>query len=154
MTVEAPAAERVPTQEAPTVGRIVSPDRVLLSEAKRWVEDGVHVIQSTEFEVTGEGDSLEDAVEDFVRQAIDYHTMLTSLVEEEDATEHEQRVAAALGARVFRIAEAILERPELDRRRHFETPFFTLHLGRPLPWQRLLLWLPSNLSTSKQLSHA
>ena len=154
MTVEAPAADRVPTEEAPKVGSITSPDGVLLSQAKRWVEDGVHVIQSTEFEVMGEGDSLQDAVEDFVRRAIDYHAMLITLVEEQDATEHEQRIAAALGARVVRIAEAILERPELDRRRYFETSLFTVRLGRALPWQRLLLWHPSNLNTSTQLSHA
>jgi hypothetical protein len=158
MTVEAAAAEALLTEEAPEHGCLGIFD-VILSSANRWMENGVHVIRSTEFELVGEGESLQDAVQDFVGHAIDYQSYLATLIEREEATEHEIRVAGQLGPRLARAYEATARHlndglaEAIDRRRRFETPLFTLHWGRRRSRQPAHVWHPSP-NTSKQLSRA
>jgi hypothetical protein len=55
-----------PTEEAPELGRVVAAG-VTVSEGLHWVEDGVHIIRSSEFDLMGQGDDLDEAVADFSR---------------------------------------------------------------------------------------
>lgn len=73
---------------------------VTASEGLHWLEDGVHVIRSSEFDLMGQGDELHVAVRDLVGQAFDLFAYLTAEIEQGDATDHELRMAAVLGSRL------------------------------------------------------
>jgi hypothetical protein len=73
---------------------------VTVSEGLHWLEDGVHVIRSSEYDLMGQGDDLHEAVRDFVGQAFDLFAYLTAEIEQRDATDHELRMAAVLGSRL------------------------------------------------------
>jgi hypothetical protein len=65
-----------------------------------WLEDDAHVIRSSEFELIGEGDDLDEAVRNFVGHALDLLAYLNEEIERGEATDHEVRVAGVLGARL------------------------------------------------------
>src|SRR5690242_10933786 len=58
-----------PTEQNPRYG-VVCYYHVPISAAVRWVDDdGAHVVRSEEFDIYGEGDSLDDALRDFFAHA-------------------------------------------------------------------------------------
>ena len=103
-----------PTEECPEYGEVVTLD-VVISAARRWIApDGEHVIQSSEFEVYGEGQDWEEALSVFKGHAIDLVLMLSavSASETDELTERERKVVKVLGPRVL---EAVAkERGQLE----------------------------------------
>lgn len=86
---------------------------VLVSEAERWVEDGVHVIRSTEFDVVAGDLDFDRAVDQFVDKAEDLWTYLSEL---DGLTENENETYLRLAPRFHQIYKE-LERRENERRR-------------------------------------
>lgn len=112
--------------------------------AIRWVEnDGTHVIESIEFDVSGEGKDWPEARDRFFECALDVFSHLADIVSAGDATEYELKVAFELGPRVtaaLRGQIARLERRRLSFRRPSSDP------SNP--------WHSQAQMNSKQLSHA
>jgi hypothetical protein len=81
--------------EAPDTGQVCA-HGVRLSSAVHWVEDGEHIIRSTEFDLIASGPTLDDAVNAFVDNAEDHVRFIGDLVRQERATEHEVEVASTL----------------------------------------------------------
>lgn len=97
--------EQMPTTTHPDSGDI-SAYGVVVSEAFFWVEDGIYVIQSSEFDLIGEGDTLEDAVTMFAKNLTGLHNYLADLVSAGDATQDESRIFAMLSKRHLEICKA------------------------------------------------
>jgi hypothetical protein len=104
----------VPSELNPEDG-YVSICGALLLEGQRWEADGAHFIRSTESEVWGQGDDLDDAVGDFVNHAIELSHHLATQILQGDATEHETQVHALLAERLADIM-ATVEESETRRR--------------------------------------
>lgn len=113
-TLERPAELAIPSELEPEEG-FVSVCGVLLLNAQRWQDEGAHFIRSTEAEVWGQGDDLQEAVGEFVSHAIELLHHLATQVREVDATEHETQVHALLGERIADVMAAI-EESETRRR--------------------------------------
>jgi hypothetical protein len=119
-----PEAVTPPTADSPEVGEISS-HGVLISNAEHWVEHGRHVFRSLEFDVSGDGEDIPSAVSVFVENAEDLCELVTELIREGDATEHEIETASVLVPRfmsVYRQHDRQLRRPLASffgaRRRH------------------------------------
>ena len=128
------------------MGRVVAAG-ITLSEGMHWLEDGAHVIRSSEFELIGEGDDLDEAVRNFVGHALDLLTYLNEEIERGEATDHEVRVAGVLGARLGQAYRQVSEDREAEgkQRERFIKLSFTWRHKR----QRLNVWLshpPGNYS--------
>jgi hypothetical protein len=128
----------VPTEEAPDPGRVVAAG-VTLSEGMHWLEDGAHVIRSSEFELIGEGDDLDEAVRSFIGHALDLLAYLTEEIERGEATDHEVRVAGVLGARLAQAYRQVSEDREAQEKQR--EPFIALSFRRRHKRQRLNAWL-------------
>jgi hypothetical protein len=126
-----------PTEEAPDVGRVVAAG-VTLSEGMHWLEDGAHVIRSTEFELIGEGDDLDEAVRNFVGHALDLLAFLNDEIERGEATEHEVRVAGVLGARLGQAYRQVSEDREATAKQRERST--RLSFARRHKRQRLNAW--------------
>jgi hypothetical protein len=127
-----------PTEEAPEHGRVVAAG-VTVSDGVHWLEDGVHVIRSSEFDLMGQGDDLDDAVTDFIGQALDLLWYLNGEIERDEATDHEIRLAGVLGARLAQAYRQVSE--EREAREKQREPFRALSFGRRHKRQRLNAWL-------------
>jgi len=127
-----------PTEEAPDFGRVVAAG-VTLSEGMHWLEEGAHVIRSSEFELIGEGDDLDEAVRSFIGHALDLLAFLTEEIERGEATNHEVRVAGVLGARLAQAYRQVSEDREAQENQR--GPFIALSFGRRHKRQRLNAWL-------------
>jgi hypothetical protein len=127
-----------PTEEAPDLGCVVAAG-VTLSEGMHWLEDGAHVIRSSEFELIGEGDDLDEAVRSFIGHALDLLAYLTEEIERGEATDHEIRVAGVLGSRLAQAYRKVSEDREAQEKQR--EPFIALSFGRRHKRQRLNEWL-------------
>lgn len=115
-----------PTETSPEIGQ-VSSGGVVLSRGERWVEDdGTHVIRSTEFQVVGEGGTLEQAVEIFVDNTFELALYLAELVDDGRATENEREMMSALASRVLKATGEMMEGHGEPERR----PLIQLNLSR------------------------
>jgi hypothetical protein len=124
---------------------------IVLSDARRWVDsDGAHHIQSLEFDLTGSGESLAEAVESFNASAADLLLYLLDLVRGNEATEREIRDAALLSERFTEGARAWQRETTRHAALHL---FHTLGRRRGIRQDRYL-WHPARRPTSSQLSHA
>jgi len=140
-----------PTEEAPDLGRVVAAG-VTLSEGMHWLEDDAHVIRSSEFELIGEGDDLDEAVRSFIGHALDLLAYLTEEIERGEATDQEVRVAGVLGARLAQAYRQVSEdREAQDKQRE---PFIALSFGRRHKRQRLNAWLSHPTGNYSHQSHA
>jgi hypothetical protein len=126
-----------PTEDSPEEGCVCF-FGIALSHGYRFVDEhGTHVIRSDEFDVYGEGDSLKDAIADFVFHARDLHKHLIVVAESDDVTENELRVASLLGQRlldVYERASEIVDRGGLLKMLELRLPVFdftqnTVHCG-------------------------
>jgi hypothetical protein len=134
------SATTMPTEESPEVGVIVYADEPIF-EAEHWIEDGEHVLRSTEFELVAGDSSLTAAVNRFVEDAED---LWGHLEETRDLTANELELVSLLAKRFRKILQVVeeIERRELERRIRISL--------RPRP---LRSWHPQP-SSSSQLSHA
>lgn len=112
--LERPVELGIPSEVQPEEG-VVNICGVLLLEGRRWQEDGAHFIVSTESEVRGQGDDLQEAIEDFVNHAIELSHHLAAQVREGNATDTETQVHALLAERIADVMAAI-EMSETRRR--------------------------------------
>jgi hypothetical protein len=127
-----------PTEEAPEHGRVVAAG-VTVSEGMHWLEDGVHVIRSSEFDLMGQGDDLDEAVGDFIGRALDLLWYLNGEIERGEATDYEIRLAGVLGARLAQAYGQVSE--DREARGKQREPFIALSFGRRHKRQRLNAWL-------------
>jgi hypothetical protein len=114
-TTEAP--QQGPTEDAPEVGVIriaVGDQAVELSTVEHWVEDGLHVFRSTEFDCIAEGKDLASAVVTFIESAEDLFRLLDDLLDAGRATDDETRTLVKLSRRFFEVSEA-MEQEEARR---------------------------------------
>ena len=114
--------EQAMTEDMPESG-VVSMAGVMISAAIRWInDDGAHVIQSSEFDVTGVGYSWDEALHSFWTHASDLFEYIAELTDENQTSEHEQAVALLLGPRLVDALGAwskLLEREIESRRANF-----------------------------------
>jgi DNA-binding CsgD family transcriptional regulator len=87
-----------PTESAPEPGFVTLAD-VRLLDAVRFEDEGAHFIRALECDVWGEGDTLDEAVHDFVMHALDFTQHLAALIEAGEATDAETKVHALLSSR-------------------------------------------------------
>jgi hypothetical protein len=121
---------------------------VFLSQSERWVEeDGSNVIRSTEFDVFGEGATLDEAVQSFLIALFEFRQMLAGLSQEHRLTDHEAEMLAKLDERVTEVWTLIVDE-------EWNRPLFNVKW----PWrhrQQRKGWYPgSKLGNSSQLSRA
>lgn len=102
------------TEEAPERGRVLRYGQ-LVSEAERWVEDGVQIIRSTEFDVTAGDPDFKAAVMMFGEKAEDLFWYLS---EQDSLTDGENETFLTLAPRFMGIFQE-LERREAARQRWF-----------------------------------
>jgi hypothetical protein len=114
--------ETAPTEANPDHGCVAICGEVEF-EAYRWIDpDGAHVVQSTDFDIYGQGDTWEEAFWSFVETADDVFNHLIAQIEAGDALPAEKEAALELGPRLIAAHQAInkllQERVEvLERRR-------------------------------------
>lgn len=102
-----------PTAEAPGIGTI-SAFGVTLTRAQHWVEDGCHVLQSLEFQVTVYADGFDEALEKLGDGVLSYALYLSEI---EDRAANENEMLAVLMPRVTEFAKR-LDECERDAERH------------------------------------
>jgi chemotaxis protein histidine kinase CheA len=81
-------------------------DKIKLTDALHWVEDGEHIISSTEFQVASSGESFVDAFLHMVDNLLQEARSLGALIEDSQAAPNEREEALALFARLQEIVEA------------------------------------------------
>lgn len=92
------------TEQQPATGAVnLGEAKSVLSEGLRWFEDGMHVIQSTEFDVSAEDPDPDQVVEVFIENLLDFYRSLYALLERDEATEYEREELDRLGLRLAEI---------------------------------------------------
>lgn len=107
----------LPTEENPELGAVRF-EEVPITEAEHWVEDGLHVFRSTEFDVTAAAPDEWEAARKLLRNVEDYGQHLVAIGADE-LTVEEARVALTILERFlqgYRNAEARMQRESLPRR--------------------------------------
>lgn len=84
----------------------VDGERIPLTEALHWVEDGEHIIASTEFQVAASGDTFWDAYLHMAESLVEEAQSLVSLIQDADAAPNERDEALALFQRFQRVMAA------------------------------------------------
>ncbi|HTA98685.1 MAG TPA: hypothetical protein VK730_13715 [Solirubrobacteraceae bacterium] len=116
---------RVPTatsEESADLGRVsvsARGEQCVLSDAAAWLEDGVFVIRSTEFDVMAEDEDFKEALDLFANRIFDYADMLGTLVSDNRATPAERETLADLSSRVIPWMTAV---ERASNRLHFRLP--------------------------------
>jgi hypothetical protein len=100
----------------PEAGCVVV-ENVPLSQAEAWLEDGVYVIRSTEFDLLAEDEDFYEALGLFIDRAADYATALSELISSHEATEDEECLAGLLLRRLIAAFMAAEERRRAQRPR-------------------------------------
>lgn len=90
-----------------------------LSDAAAWIDDGVFIIRSTEFDVMAEDEDFKEALNLFANRIFDYAGMLGELVSENRATPAERETLADLSSRVIPWMTAV---ERASNRLHFRLP--------------------------------
>jgi len=89
------------TSEANAEAGCVVVEDVPISQAEAWLEDGVYVVRSTEFDLLAEDEDFYEALGLFSDRAADYATALSELISSHEATEDEERLAGLLSRRLI-----------------------------------------------------
>jgi len=111
MTDQRAAAIGPENPELGTIGVQIGDHRVPISSVEHWVEEGMNVFRSAEFDCTGEAEDAAEAVHAFVENAEDLFRFLDDLCDAGRATEDETRLLIKLSRRFFEMYEAV----ELER---------------------------------------
>lgn len=117
---------------------------VRVSDAERWLEDGMHVLRSTEFDVIAGDRDFDGALGQFIDKIEDLWFYLSGL---EELTDNENETFLALAPRFLRIHQK-LEQLEEDRRRRL----ISVSFGRLRRLQRgepLLAWHQSSTPAAR-----
>jgi hypothetical protein len=105
------------TSESDADAGCVVVENVPISQAEAWLEDGVYVIRSTEFDLLAEDEDFDEALSLFIDRAADYATALSELISSHEATEDEERLAGILSRRLIAAFMAAEERSRQEQRR-------------------------------------
>jgi len=111
---------------------------------------GTHVVESTEFDLYGEGSSLQEALADFAGHLNDYLAYVVELAETGGATDNELRVGVRLATRLARVHES--RQRELEERGVIGTIFEKAVRSRRQRGQHIpITWHPAQPPTTSQL---
>jgi hypothetical protein len=113
----APVAESEgqPAEGAPEHGRVLV-EGVVLSTAVRWVgPESAHVIDSTEFDLRGEGDDWDEALASFWGRARDWFNYVAEIHGDGRLSVPEAETVLRLGPRIIEIVEQFAERVQSER---------------------------------------
>lgn len=140
---------RTPSAE-PELGTIALHD-VAITAARRWVDaEGTYVVESTEFDLYGEGGSFDEALSDFAGHLNDYLGYIAELAESEDATDNELRVGVRLATQLARAHES--RKRVLEERGLIEMLYQKAVRSRRQRGQQLsIIWHPTPPTTTSQL---
>jgi hypothetical protein len=112
MSPQQPHGQAEPLTEAsPEYGRISVFD-ITVSFAEHWVEDGIHVLRSTDFDLIAGDADFQKAVDQFVEKAEDLWSYLSNL---ETISDNENEMFLEMAPRFLKIYKE-LERRESTRR--------------------------------------
>ena len=93
---------------------------VLISEGERWIEDGIHVIRSTEFDVVAGDPDFDRALSKFIDMHEDLWAYLSGL---EELTDNENETFLKLAPRFLEVHRELERREEERRRRRINISF-------------------------------
>jgi hypothetical protein len=79
---------------------------IKLTDALHWIEDGEHIISSTEFQVASSGASFSDAFLQMMDNLIQEARSLGKLIEDANAAQNEREEALTLFTRLQELVEA------------------------------------------------
>jgi hypothetical protein len=134
-TTRHPDTGPAPTAEVPELGVIaiaVGGSVVPISQVEHWVEDGLHVFRSTEFDCMATDEDLCKTVEAFIETAEDLYRFYDDLVDAERATPDEVRTLAVLSRRFYDVYSAQAKALRGHKRRVLMRP----RDFHDLTWQR------------------
>jgi hypothetical protein len=126
----------LPAEAAPERGAVqvkIAGQTVRISEVEHWIEDGIHVFRSVEFDCIAEHEDEGDAVRMFIENAEDLYRYLDDLVDAGRATQDEIRTFAMMGRRFYEIYTAQAQ-AAMRRKVHVLTRSRDLY---DLNWHRL-----------------
>jgi NADPH:quinone reductase-like Zn-dependent oxidoreductase len=98
-----------PTESAPeegTIGVRAGAHTVDISAVEHWVDEGLHIFRSSEFDCMSEAEGETEAVAAFVAMAEDLFRFLEDLLDAGRATEEEKLILIKLSRRFFEIYQA------------------------------------------------
>lgn len=124
------------TPEQPNQGAItvnIDGDEVVLTEAVHWVEDGEHIIASTEFQVAADAPNFREVFFQFVDRLLDESRSLNTLIRSGEAAENERDEGLRLAERIAEIVT--LEEHAQRRREAAHRAFRSRRLSRGRHWQ-------------------
>jgi hypothetical protein len=127
-----------PTAEAPEAGVIaiaVGSQRIAISQVEHWVEDGLDVFRSSEFDCIAMDVGVDRAVKAFIDSAEDVYRFLDDLVDAERATPDEVKTLAMLSRRFYDVYSAFSAQAQASRRRKLGALMRSRDL-HGLTWQR------------------
>lgn len=85
----------------PALGRVhAGKSEAVLSEAKRWFDEGIHIVESTEFDVSAQDPDPQRVVAIFIANLFDLADYLYDLQDRGEATEGERQEFALLNHRL------------------------------------------------------
>jgi hypothetical protein len=135
-----------PTRDHPAQGQFVVCG-IVVSEAIRWVDDdGAHVVQSTEFDIYGEGEDWGSALADFRGHAFDLYLQIAELALKGEACEQEREVASVLGPRLLEAYQRAYD--NFEAAREDRGLLAVLNFGRRRQRQHPKLWRPTTQPNS------
>ena len=106
------------TEQDPATGAVyVGNSETILSEGLRWFEDGLHVIQSTEFDVSAQHEDADEVVTVFIDNLLDLVRSLYALQESGEATDQEREEFEQLERRMAEISVAELDFDQRQQQR-------------------------------------
>lgn len=148
------AADRQLTEESPECGIVTAFDKTI-SLAEHWLEGGVHVLRSVEFDVIAGDEDFQAAIDQFAEKAEDLWIYLSK---QERLTENENETFMLLADRFLEIYKLLeqreVERREEQQRQRRRLPI-TINFNRPRGEHPLRNWRPQSIPNSaSQLSHA
>ncbi len=133
------------TEAAPEYGRISVFD-ITVSFAEHWVEDGIHVLRSMDFDVIAGAADFQSAIDQFVEKAEDLWSYLSNL---ETISDNENEMFLKMAPRFLDIYKE-LERREKSRRERV----ISINIGRlrQRGQHSLRNWRPSQPASASQPS--
>jgi hypothetical protein len=133
------------TEASPEYGRVYTLGH-LVSYAEHWLEDGVHVIRSLDFDVTAGDPDFQRALDRFIEKAEDLWVYLSGL---DTITENENEMFLKLAPRFLEIYRELERREARRRERVISISFGRL---RKRGEHSLRNWRPSKPASASQPS--
>lgn len=124
---DSPTIDDSPTGERHAMPGYASRVGIVVSEGERWVENGIHVVRSTEFDIIAGDEDFEVAVGKFIDMHEDLWSYLSSV---EELTDNENETFLALAPRFLAIHREFERREEERRKRLISISFGGFRRGQ------------------------